>query len=125
MISVTQAIKIVQNTLEPTNSFELIEVSKGTSYVLFKDIVSKINMPPFRQSAMDGYALHLNNELVYQLIGEVKAGDSAHPILKKGEAVRIFTGAPVPDTANAVIMQELVHVNNNSISIEKTGFGEY
>ncbi len=120
MISVAQAIKTVQNNIEPTDSFELIEVSKATGYALFKDVVSKINMPPFRQSAMDGYALCLNDELVYQLIGEVKAGDNAHPILKKGDAVRIFTGAPVPDTANAIIMQERVNVNNSTITIEET-----
>jgi molybdopterin molybdotransferase len=120
MISVAQAIKTVQNNIDPTNSFELIEVSKASGEVLFEDVISKINMPPFRQSAMDGYALHLNDDLVYQLIGEVKAGDNAHPVLKKGEAVRIFTGAPVPDTANAIIMQERVNVNNNAITIQET-----
>ena len=120
MISVTQAIKIVQNNIKPTINSELIEVSKASRYVLFYDVVSKINMPPFRQSAMDGYALHLHDELHYRLIGEVKAGDKTHPILKKGEAVRIFTGAPVPDTANAIIMQERVNVNNNSIQIDET-----
>lgn len=74
-------------------------------------------MPPFRQSAMDGYALHRHDDLSYKLIGEVKAGDGHEPELKKGEAVRIFTGAPVPDSANAVIMQEKVVVNGKSITI--------
>ena len=118
MISVEQAITIVQNTVEPTENFELIEVAKASGYVLFEDVVSKIDMPPFRQSAMDGYALCLHNELAYQLIGEVKAGDNFHPVLKKGEAIRIFTGSPVPDTANAVIMQERVQVDNKSIIID-------
>ncbi|MFT4669173.1 MAG: molybdopterin molybdotransferase [Flavobacteriaceae bacterium] len=119
MISVTEALQIVQNNIKPTTEIVQLDLSKANKYILAEDIVSEINMPPFRQSAMDGYALCLNNELNYQLIGEVKAGDNAHPVLKKGEAVRIFTGAPVPDTANAVIMQELVHVNNDSITISK------
>jgi molybdopterin molybdotransferase len=75
-------------------------------------------MPPFRQSAMDGYALNLHNNLTYYVIAEVKAGDNQMPVLKKGEAVRIFTGAPVPDSANAVMMQERVKVNGNTITIE-------
>jgi molybdopterin molybdotransferase len=52
------------------------------------------------------------------LIDEVKAGDSHQPELKPGEAVRIFTGAAVPDSANAVIMQEKVVVNENIITVE-------
>jgi molybdopterin molybdotransferase len=118
MISVEQALTIVQDSIEQTKHFQLLEVGKATGFVLFEDVVSKINMPPFRQSAMDGYALCLNDELSYHLIGEVKAGDNYHPVLKAGEAIRIFTGSPVPDTANAVIMQERVKVENNFITID-------
>jgi molybdopterin molybdotransferase len=75
-------------------------------------------MPPFRQSAMDGYALNLHDGLTYTLIGEVKAGDGHQPVLKKGDAIRIFTGAPVPDSANAIMMQEKVKSDGNFITIE-------
>jgi molybdopterin molybdotransferase len=118
MISVEQAIAIVEEHVEPTSDFELIEVAKATGCVVFKDIISEINMPPFRQSAMDGYALCLHDDLRYNLKGEVKAGDNYHPILKKGEAIRIFTGSPVPDTANAVIMQERVRSVDDHILID-------
>jgi molybdopterin molybdotransferase len=93
-------------------------LEKSGGYKLFEDVYSPINMPPFRQSAMDGYALNLHDDLTYTLIGEVKAGDNHQPILKKGDAVRIFTGAPVPDTANAVIMQEKTIVSGNIITIQ-------
>ena len=63
-------------------------------------------MPPFRQSAMDGYALNLHEKDRYEIIGEVKAGSDYEPELKPGQAVRIFTGAMVPDTANVVVKQE-------------------
>jgi molybdopterin molybdotransferase len=118
MISVEQALDIVQNNIVPTLNFERIEVSKAIGCILKKDIISPIDMPPFRQSAMDGYALCLNGESTYHIIGEVKAGDDHHPTLKKGEAVRIFTGAPVPDSANAVIMQEKVTVEQHELTIE-------
>ena len=54
----------------------------------------------------------------YCVIGEVKAGDNNNLKLNAGEAARIFTGAPVTDTANTVIMQEKVTVNENYITLE-------
>ncbi len=109
MITVEEAFELVQNNIHPTNTSENKLVLDSAGYVLFKDVFSPINMPPFRQSAMDGYALNLqNNEETYTVIDEVKAGDDHHPVLKAGEAVRIFTGSAVPDSANTVIMQEKV-----------------
>lgn len=118
MISVEQAIDIVQNNIMPTHKFERIEVTKAMGCILYEDVISPINMPPFRQSAMDGYAICLNDKSTYTLIDEVKAGDHHHPTLKKGEAVRIYTGAPVPDSANTVIMQEKVSVEHHTLTIE-------
>jgi molybdopterin molybdotransferase len=118
MISVTQAIQTVKNNVTPRSISTNIDVSDALGFILFEDVTSSIHMPPFRQSAMDGYALCLHDELNYQVIGEVKAGDSAQPNLLGGEAVRIFTGAPVPDSANAVIMQEKVTLTGGVISLE-------
>ncbi|SFZ94459.1 molybdopterin molybdotransferase [Flaviramulus basaltis] len=119
MISIDDAIKLVKNTSKPLLKETIKPVQKAGGYFLFKDVESPINMPPFRQSAMDGYALNLHDSLTYNLIGEVKAGDEHEPILKKGEAVRIFTGAPVPNTANAVMMQEKVKKEDDEITIEE------
>ena len=119
MISVDTALSILKGKLYSLNQFERKSLNQSVGYVLFEDIISPINMPPFAQSAMDGYALCLHDSLNYNLIDEVKAGDNRNPQLKKGEAVRIFTGAPVPKTANAVIMQEKVLVNNNIITLSE------
>lgn len=118
MISISDAIFIIKSNGNPLLKKTTKSVEKTGSYILFEDLYSPINMPPFRQSAMDGYALCMHESLTYKLIGEVKAGDSHQPVLKQGEAVRIFTGAPVPDTANAIMMQEKVSVNRNEITIE-------
>jgi len=120
MITVEKAIEIIHENIFSLEQKEYINVLKSCTYVLFEDVYSPIHMPPFRQSAMDGYALCLNDSKTYTIVGEVKAGDNYHPTLKKGEAVRIFTGAPVPDTANAVIMQEKVTVNHKLISVENS-----
>ncbi|MEP3837650.1 MAG: molybdopterin molybdotransferase MoeA [Algibacter sp.] len=121
MISIPEAISIVKKHSEPLLKNTTKQVEKAGGYLLFEDVTSPINMPPFRQSAMDGYALHLHEDLNYNLIGEVKAGDSHQPVLKKGEAVRIFTGAAVPDSANAVMMQEKVIKTENHITLEQQG----
>ena len=111
MISVQQAKNILNHSI-PNSKETGIPLLEALNYTLSVDIYSPINMPPFRQSAMDGYALNVHTSLVYKLIGEIKAGDAHKMELKQGEAIKIFTGAAVPDTANAVIQ------------IEKTSFSD-
>ncbi|WP_405575887.1 molybdopterin molybdotransferase MoeA [Winogradskyella sp. Asnod2-B02-A] len=120
MISIKDAIQLVKSNCNPLLKEVIKPLEKSGNYRLYKDVYSPIDMPPFRQSAMDGYALNLHNSTNYKLIGEIKAGDDASPILKIGEAIRIFTGSPVPDSANTVIMQEKVIANNATISLEKS-----
>jgi molybdopterin molybdotransferase len=60
MISVENAIRIVKDNTTQAHNFESKIVSEALGYVLYKDVISPINMPPFRQSAMDGYALYLH-----------------------------------------------------------------
>lgn len=118
MISVSEALDIVKDSIEIGDQFEVREVDSARGYILFESVVSPIDMPPFRQSAMDGYALNLGDNSTYHLVGEIKAGDNIQPNLQRGQAVRIFTGAPVPNSANAVIMQEKTSVENNTLIVE-------
>lgn len=118
MIDINTAQTLVEQHCSHLSQSSLVALEEALSFVLSDDIFSTIDMPPFRQSAMDGYALNIGSSNSYLLVGEVKAGDNTNVILKSGEAVRIFTGAPVPDTANAVVMQEKVAVNNNRLSID-------
>ncbi|MCB4798102.1 molybdopterin molybdotransferase MoeA [Neotamlana laminarinivorans] len=118
MITINDAISKIKASISPSFKTTIKTIEKANGYVLANNIISPINMPPFRQSAMDGYALNLHDSLTYKLIDEVKAGDPHQPILKPGEAVRIFTGAAVPDTANAIMMQEKVKTNGKQITVQ-------
>ncbi|MEZ4795678.1 MAG: molybdopterin molybdotransferase MoeA [Flavobacteriaceae bacterium] len=120
MISVEQALKIISGNIQATDQSIMRKLADALGYVLFNDIISPINMPPFRQSAMDGYAINAHDAKTYTLIGEVKAGDGHQPFLNPGDAVRIFTGAPVPDSANAVVMQEKTSIKNNILTIDSS-----
>lgn len=119
MISIEQALTIVKKHTNPITKSETKSLKDCLGLTLAKDVFSSINMPPFRQSAMDGYAVNMHHSNTYKIIDEVKAGDSHQPKLLPGEAVRIFTGAPVPDTANAIIIQEHVSVNDDILTANK------
>ncbi len=120
MISVEQALILVDTHTKATEKTTTITLPQSLGYVLAKDIVSPINMPPFRQSAMDGYALGSTDEKKFSLVGEVQAGDDQSPTIVKGEAVRIFTGAPVPFGAKAVVMQEKVSINDTQVILQES-----
>ncbi len=105
MLTVEQALqKIDENVLR--GPVAKLPLQKALGLALAADVISPINMPPFAQSAMDGFAFKFNGGTVFTLIGELKAGDAENPTLKPGDAVRIFTGAAVPATADAVARQE-------------------
>ncbi|URM36613.1 molybdopterin molybdotransferase MoeA [Flavobacterium anhuiense] len=118
MIEVKEALEIVAAN-SSVLSTQKISVQKALGYVLAETIYSPISMPPFRQSAMDGYAFIHSRRHQFDVIGISQAGDHANVKLKENQAVRIFTGAYVPNDADTVVMQEHVMVNGDSILIAK------
>jgi len=118
MIEVTKALEIVAAN-SSTLSTQKISVRKALGYILAETIYSPISMPPFRQSAMDGYAFIHSRRHQFDVVGISQAGDHANIKLKENHAVRIFTGAYVPKDADTVVMQEDVMVNGDSILIAK------
>lgn len=118
MISVDEAFDRIKKQCAPLGA-EQLELRKALGYVLAQDVVSPIDMPPFNQAAMDGYALCLHDKLRYKLLGESKAGDSTKLKLSPGQAARIFTGALVPEGANAVIKQEIVERLDQVIEVQE------
>ncbi len=120
MISVEEAKKLIESTISLTQKTTTISLSAGLGYTLAESVYAEINLPPFRQSAMDGYAINSNdlvqtNKLALQ--DTIQAGDLSIPLLEDKKTLRIFTGAPVPDNANAVIMQEKTVASSSVIEI--------
>jgi molybdopterin molybdotransferase len=105
-------------------SRETINIAESFSRVVAEDVLSPRSHPPFAASAMDGYALHGHTlpavGATFEIVGESVAGGRFSGTLKPGEAVRIFTGAPVPPTCGCVIVQEDVTPSGNYITINDT-----
>ncbi|MHA7129826.1 molybdopterin molybdotransferase MoeA [Algoriphagus namhaensis] len=118
MISVEEAIALVTQHAQAKSESELVNVEQSLGKTLAANLFAPISLPSFRQSSMDGYAIHLHDSNSYTLTGEVKAGDASNPRLQSGEAIRIFTGAKVPDSANAVVIQERVKKSADKIILE-------
>lgn len=118
MVTVQEAFSILKNNV-PELKVETRSLAKAKKHILAEDLLAPISMPPFRQSAMDGFALGLHDGLEYEIVGEIKAGDVHHVILQAGQAVKIFTGAPVPDTATAVMQIEKVSVSGTLLTLDE------
>lgn len=127
MIPIADAIKIVLEQAAPLDS-ETIELSKVCGRILAEEILADMDLPPFDRSQMDGYALCAedvrNARVKLKIVGESAAGKGWDGILNTGETVRIMTGAPVPEGADAVQKLELAREENEMVEIyesAKTG----
>ncbi len=118
MILFEKALECINLNL-PKRKFVSCKITEIIDGILAEDIYAPISLPPFRQSAMDGYAFKYSGNKTLKVIGEVRAGEFFNPSLNNNEAVRIFTGARVPDEANTVVIQEHVERNLNEITIAK------
>ncbi len=95
-----------------------IPLAKGLGRVLAMPLRAKRDQPPFNSSAMDGYALRSGDgSQQFIVIGTAAAGHGFAGKLKSGEAVRIFTGAPVPSSADAVVIQENTTAQGKSVTV--------
>ncbi|MGQ9897855.1 MAG: molybdopterin molybdotransferase MoeA [Acidobacteriota bacterium] len=102
---------------------ERVSLFEATGRVLAEEIVAPCDLPPFDNSAMDGYAVVAADTagagqaspVCLEVIEQVTAGQLPQQSLASGQAVRIMTGAPLPDGASGVVMQEQVHREGNTI----------
>ncbi|MDP1700110.1 MAG: molybdopterin molybdotransferase MoeA [Aestuariivirga sp.] len=97
---------------------ENVPLAQALGRILRKPLNAKRDQPPFNSSAMDGYALRSEDNMTeFIVIGTSAAGHAFKGKLKSGEAVRIFTGAPVPATSDAVVIQENTTASGRTIKI--------
>lgn len=115
MISIVEAEHIIKSSSILLES-ESLELLNSIGYYLSEDIFSPMQMPPFSQSAMDGYAV-CGTATTFTVVGEIQAGDSNEYTLKTGEAYRIFTGAMIPEHTTSIAKQEIVERIGDSITL--------
>ncbi len=122
MISVTEAKAILKQNI-PQKNIKLLPLQSTVGLVCAEDLVSPIDVPSFDNSAMDGYALALDEgKATWQLEGEIAAGAKEIPTLASGKAVRIFTGAPTPKGADTVIPQEWIEIKDGKLTFDTENF---
>ncbi|SMX42574.1 molybdopterin molybdotransferase MoeA [Actibacterium lipolyticum] len=121
MITVAQALEHVFALVAPVD-IEEIPLAQAAGRVLARPVSAKRSQPPFAASAMDGYALkaaEAEPDAMFKVIGEAAAGHAFEGSVGPGQAVRIFTGAPIPDGADRVIIQEDVGRTGDLISLNR------
>jgi molybdopterin molybdotransferase len=115
MMSVDEAVAIIGARVSAVEEIETVPLVAADGRVLARDIAAPLALPPFTNSAVDGYAVRAadlprETERPFPIAGRVQAGGSANAA-KPGHAVRIFTGAPMPSGADTVFMQEDVRID--------------
>ncbi len=127
MISKEAALELILENTREIEEVERISIEEALGRVLAEDQIAPFPMPPFNNSAMDGYAVISDdtkgaseeNPATLHVIGEVKAGDVKKLRITRGNALRIMTGAMVPEGADAVVMQEYTREENGKVLIFK------
>jgi len=101
---------------------ELLSLQNSLGRFLYTDLKSKVDIPPFNNSAVDGYAIlkkDLKNKKIFYCNRKILAGSKKNLRIKSGETIRVFTGAKMPLNSSTVVMQENTIKNNNKIRILK------
>ena len=109
---------------------EYINLNHAYGRILAENLVSKINIPSFRRSPLDGYCFIASdtdnatkeNPVILDVIEEVPCGEVPTKDIKNGQATKILTGAKLPESANCVSPFEIVEIENNKIKIFKKFF---
>jgi molybdopterin molybdotransferase len=120
MMSVDEAVGIIAARVTKVADVETVGLADADGRVLARDMAAPLPLPPFTNSAVDGYAvssrdLPQGEAQAFAVSGRVQAGGSAPAPVKPGEAMRIFTGAPMPEGADTVFMQEDVRVDGAKV----------
>jgi molybdopterin molybdotransferase len=115
MMSVDEAVRIIASRVSAVQEIERLPITQGDGRILAHDIAAPLSLPPFTNSAVDGYAVRSEDlppdeAKAFPVSGRIQAGASAGAAIEAGHAVRIFTGAPMPQGADTVFMQEDVRI---------------
>ena len=121
LLSIENVERLIGERVTPVTETETVALKDARGRVLAQDVIAPIDLPPFDNSAVDGYAVrHADlggGETRLTIIDRLPAGQAAGRTVARGEAIRIFTGAPMPADADTVFMQEDVRVDGDDVIV--------
>ncbi|MBN9670692.1 gephyrin-like molybdotransferase Glp [Roseibium aggregatum] len=123
LMPVSEALERLLEGVAPCET-EVVPLDQANGRFLAEPLVSRRTQPPFAASAMDGYAIRhadvAGGQTILTVIGEAPAGHGFSGQVKAGECVRIFTGAPLPEGADTILIQENANRDGDRIEVRET-----
>ena len=122
LLPLDTALAQILTAIDPIGASEWLGLRQAVGRILARNLVAPTDLPAFTNAAMDGYAVctkDLDSHASLKVIGTALAGKPFDGTLRAGECVRIFTGAPVPEGSDAVVMQEQVRWEQGRIVLQR------
>jgi molybdopterin molybdotransferase len=122
LLPVADVERLIAERIAPVEGHDSVALRDAQGRVLAWDIIAPVDVPPFDNSAVDGYAVRAagltqNGETRLVIVDRVAAGHASCHAVKAGEAIRIFTGAPMPEGADTVFMQEDCRIEGDCVIV--------
>ncbi|AMN39553.1 molybdopterin molybdotransferase MoeA [Rhodoplanes sp. Z2-YC6860] len=122
LMPIAEMERLIAERVQPVSETETVKLAAARGRVLADNVIAPLDLPPFDNSAVDGYAvrhrdLDPNGETKLSITGRLTAGRAADASLGTGQATRIFTGAPMPADADTVFMQEDVRTEDDAVIV--------
>jgi molybdopterin molybdotransferase len=122
LLLVVEAERLIAERVMPVEGRDSVTLRQANGRVLAQDLIAQVSVPPFDNSAVDGYAvrgedLKVEGDKRFVIVDRVAAGHAASHAIKTGEAIRIFTGAPMPLGADTVFMQEDCRLDGDGVVV--------
>ena len=123
LLGVDAALRLIETRIAPVVEIDAVPLAEAAGRILAADRTAGFDLPPHANSAVDGYAiihadLNSDGETVLPVTGRAAAGHPLGRPVRSGEAIRIFTGAPMPDGADTVMMQEDCLVEDGRVHLK-------
>ena len=121
LLAIEDVERLINERVTPVAETEMVALKHARGRVLAADVIAPIDLPPFDNSAVDGYAVRHADvgsaETTLKIIDRLTAGRATEHAIAQGEAIRIFTGAPMPAGADTVFMQEDVRTEGGAVIV--------
>lgn len=123
MINYNEALEIIKSEFEKlTLHTEEVDLLESFNRILAEDVIADVDLPPFENSAVDGYAIKFSERAQWKIIGEISAGNFSSFTLTENDAVLITTGSKLPPNADTIIPIEDVEVNGKDLFLKQNSF---